>query len=74
MKKYAIIILCVLCGACGYLAYRLGRSDCRAENAEIRIENQQLDQQYQQSIREMVLSVDSDVNRQWLHDNWERGN
>lgn len=74
MKKYAIIILCVLCGLCGYLAYRLGRSDCRMAVAEERVEIQQMVAEHDDGIRQKVIGTDSDVNRQWLCDNWARGN
>lgn len=72
MKKYVGIVLVIVCGVCLYMAYRLGVSDCRIDNAEKHIEIQQVVTKRNQQIQERVLSVDSDVNRQWLHDNWTR--
>lgn len=72
MKKYAIAVLVILCGVCLYLVYRLGRSDCRADNAEKHIEIEQVVTERNQQIQERVLRTDGDVNRQWLHDNWTR--
>lgn len=74
MKKYAGVVLFVLCAGCVYMAYRMGVSDCRTDNAEKHIENQQVVTKRNQQIQERVLGIDSDVNRQWLHDNWTRGN
>lgn len=64
--KYEILILVVLCGLCGGLAYRLGRSDCRADRAEVQLKNQQVAIKNDREIQQMVMSIPDSDNLQWL--------
>lgn len=66
--KYAILILVI----CGYLAYRLGRSDCRADRAEIQLENNKTAIKNDREIQQMVMSIPDDSNLDWLLSNYSR--
>lgn len=71
--KYAILIL-VICGCmCGCLAYRLGRSDCRANRAEIQLENNKKTITNDREIQQMVMSISDSDNLLWLLNEWKRG-
>lgn len=72
MKKYAILVLCILCGVCFALAYRLGGSDCRRAVAEETTAVQQMAERNMQEIRTRVHSTDSSDNLEWLRKHWKR--
>ena len=72
MKKYAIAILGILLCMCGYMAYRLGGSDCRRAVAEETTAVQQLAERNVQEIRTRVYSTDSSDNLEWLRKHWKR--
>lgn len=64
--KYAIPILCILCCMCGYLAYRMGLSDCRADRAEVQLKVYQVAKDTDRKIQQMVMSIPDDANLAWL--------
>lgn len=70
--KYAILILVILCGLCGCLAYRLGLSDCRADRAEVQLKVQQVAQRNDREIQQMVMSIPDDTQLEWLLSNYRR--
>ena len=72
MKKYAIAILGILLCMCGYMAYRLGGSDCRRAVAEETTAVHQLAERNVQEIRTRVHSTDSSDNLEWLCKHWKR--
>lgn len=69
-----IIILVGLFGSCGYMAYRLGVSNCRESVANERNEVQQVVQESDRNIREKVLSATHSANLAWLVNNYKRAN
>ena len=72
--KYAIIVLVILGACCGFLAYRLGVSNCRESIASAEIQAKSLVDKNNNEIRERVLSIPSDDNLKWLLANWKRAN
>lgn len=72
MKKYAILVLCILCGVCFALAYRLGGANCRKDIAEETATVQQMAERHVQGIKEKILSTDSADNLDWLRKHWKR--
>lgn len=64
--KYAIFILVICVCMCGYLAYRLGLSDCRADRAEVQLKVQQVAIRNDREIQQMVMSIPDRDNLQWL--------
>lgn len=71
--KYAIFILVICVCMCGYLAYRLGLSDCRADRAEVQLKVQQVAIRNDREIQQMVMSIPDSDNLQWLLNEWKRG-
>lgn len=68
-----IIVLVGLFGAFGYLAYRLGISNCRESVATETIKVQQVVQESDRIITERVLSDSHINNLRWLCENYKRG-
>ena len=71
--KYAICVLIFLCCMCGYLAYRLGYSNCRTDTAEVQTKNSQMVIKNDREIQQMVMSIPDSDNLQWLLNEWKRG-
>lgn len=67
-----IAILVGLCGACWYMAYRLGVSNCREDIATETNKVQQMVQESSGAIREKVLSTSHADNLQWLLSEFRR--
>lgn len=67
-----VAILVGLFGCCGYLAYRLGVSNCREDFAEETSKVQQVVQESDRSIREKVLSATHSDNLDWLLSEFKR--
>lgn len=61
-----IVFLVGIIGACGYLAYRLGISNCREDIANERNEIQQVVQESDRNITEKVLGIGHRANLDWL--------
>ena len=70
--KYAILILVICVCVCGCLAYRLGRSDCRADRAEVQLKVQQVAIRNDREIQQMVMSIPDDTQLEWLLSNYRR--
>lgn len=70
--KYAICVLIFMCCMCGYLAYRLGLSDCRADRAEVQLKVQQVAIRNDREIQQMVMSIPDDANLTWLLSEYKR--
>ena len=70
--KYAILILVICVCVCGCLAYRLGRSDCRADRAEVQLKVQQVASENDRKIQQMVMSIPDDTQLEWLLSNYRR--
>ena len=70
--KYAILILVICVCMCGYLAYRLGISDCRADRAEVQLKVQQVADRNDREIQQMVMSIPDNDNFIWLRENYLR--
>lgn len=70
--KYAILILVFLCCLCGYLAYRLGYSNCRTDTAGMEIQTMQTEIKTDKEIVQRVMSVPDADNLLWLRENWLR--
>ena len=70
--KYAIFILVVCVCVCSCLAYRLGRSDCRADRAEVQLKVQQVAIRNDREIQQMVMSIPDNDNFIWLRENYLR--
>ena len=70
--KYAICVLIFLCCMCGYLAYRLGYSNCRTDTAEVQLKVQQVADRNDREIQQMVMSIPDSDNLLWLRKNWLR--
>lgn len=62
----AIIVLAGLFGGCGFMAFRMGVSVCREDNAEATIKVQQVVQESDRLIRETVLGTGHRANLDWL--------
>lgn len=69
-----IVFLVGLIGSCGYLAYRLGVSNCREDIANERNEIQQVVQESDRNITEKVLGISHRSNLDWLVNNYKRAN
>lgn len=69
-----IAILVGLCGACWYMAYRLGVSNCREDIATETNKVQQMVQESDRNITEKVLGATHNDNLQWLVNNYKRAN
>ena len=69
-----IVILVGLCGACWYMAYRLGVSNCREDIATETNKVQQMVQESDRNITEKVLGATHNDNLQWLVNNYKRAN
>lgn len=67
-----IVFLVGIIGACGYLAYRLGVSNCREDIANERNEIQQVVQESDRNITEKVLSDSHANNLRWLLSSFKR--
>lgn len=61
-----------LIGGLGYLAYRLGVSNCRESVATESSKVQQMVQETDRTIRETVLSASHSDNLRWLCENYKR--
>ena len=70
--KYAICILIFMCCMCGYLAYRLGLSDCRTDTAEVQLKVQQVAIRNDRGIQQMVMSIPDVANLAWLLSEYKR--
>lgn len=66
MMKYAIILGIVMAVGGGYLAYRLGISDCRTDNATAAVEQVRTVSRLDAEIVRRVMSVSDDDNLDWL--------
>ena len=69
-----IAILVGLCGACWYMDYRLGVSNCRENIAMETNKVQQMVQESDRNITEKVLGATHSDNLQWLVNNYKRAN
>jgi hypothetical protein len=67
-----IVFLVGLIGSCGYLAYRLGISNCREDVANERNEIQQVVQESDRVITEKVLGASHLANLTFLCENYRR--
>lgn len=67
-----IAILVGLCGACWYMAYRLGVSNCREDIATETNKVQQMVQESDRNITERVLSDSHANNLRWVCENYKR--
>lgn len=67
-----IIILVGLFGSCGYMAYRLGVSNCRESVANEANKVQQVVQESDRNIREKVLSATHSANLTFLLSEFKR--
>lgn len=67
-----IAILVGLCGACWYMAYRLGVSNCREDIATETNKVQQMVQESDRNITEKVLGDTHSNNLQWLLSEFRR--
>lgn len=67
-----IVFLVGIIGACGYLAYRLGISNCREDIANERNEIQQVVQESDRTITEKVLGTSHRANLDWLCEHHKR--
>ncbi|MBR4892346.1 MAG: hypothetical protein IKZ34_04185 [Alphaproteobacteria bacterium] len=67
-----IIVLVGLCGACWYMAYRLGVSNCREGIATETNKVQQMVQESDRNIREKVLSAPHSANLAFLLSKFKR--
>lgn len=67
-----IVFLVGLIGACGFLAYRLGISNCREDIANERNEIQQVVQEYDRNITEKVLGAGHLANLTFLCETYKR--
>ncbi len=70
--KYAILILVFLCCLCGYLAYRLGYSNCRTDTADTEIQTMQTEIKTDKEIVQRIMSVPDDANLNWLLSTYRR--
>lgn len=68
----AIIVLAGLFGGCGFMAFRMGVSVCREDNAEATIKVQQVVQESDRLIREKVLSATHSDNLTFLLSEFKR--
>lgn len=66
-----VVLAVLLCGL-GYLAYRLGVSNCREDYATQANKVQQVVQENDRAIREKVYSTASADNLDWLCKHWKR--
>lgn len=67
-----IAILVGLCGACWYMAYRLGVSNCREDIATETNKVQQMVQESDRTITEKVLGATHLSNLDWLLSEFRR--
>lgn len=67
-----IVVLVGLCGACWYMAYRLGVSNCRENIATETNKVQQMVQESDRNITEKVLGATHSNNLQWLLSEFRR--
>lgn len=67
-----IAILVGLCGACWYMAYRLGVSNCREDIATETNKVQQMVQESDRNITEKVLGATHRANLDWLLSEFRR--
>lgn len=67
-----IAILVGLCGACWYMAYRLGGSDCREDIATETNKVQQMVQESDRNITEKVLGAGHLANLTFLCETYKR--
>lgn len=67
-----IAILVGLCGACWYMAYRLGVSNCREDIATETNKVQQMVQESDRTITEKVLGATHRSNLDWLLSEFRR--
>lgn len=67
-----IVVLAVLLFGIGYLAYRLGVSNCREDYATQANKVQQVVQENDRAIREKVYGTASSDNLDWLCKHWKR--
>lgn len=67
-----IVILAVLLFGLGYLAYRLGVSNCREDYTTQANKVQQMVQESDRAIREKVYGTASADNLDWLCKHWKR--
>lgn len=67
-----IVFLVGLVGACGYLAYRLGVSNCREDIANEKNEIQQMVQESDRNITEKVLGTNHLANLAFLCEHYKR--
>lgn len=66
-----VFVICVFL-AVGYMAFRLGVSNCREDIATETEKVQQMVQESDRIITEKVLGAGHLSNLQWLYDNWKR--
>lgn len=67
-----IAVLVGLCGACWYMAYRLGVSNCREYIATETNKVQQMVQESDRNITEKVLGATHRANLDWLLSEFRR--
>lgn len=67
-----IVFLVGIIGACGYLAYRLGISNCREDYATQANKVQQVVQESDRNITEKVLGISHRANLDWLLSEYKR--
>jgi hypothetical protein len=67
-----IAVLVGLCGACWYMAYRLGVSNCRESVATETNKVQQMVQESDRNITEKVLGATHSANLDWLLSEFRR--
>lgn len=67
-----IVVLVAVLGGLGYLAYRLGVSNCREDYATQANKVQQVAQENDRTIREKVYGTASADNLDWLCKHWKR--
>lgn len=68
----AIVVLAYMLLGCGFMAFRLGVSNCRKTVAEETNKVQQMVQESDRNIREKVLSDSHSNNLRWLLSEFKR--